>query len=201
MFETFLIGGLSVVICLAFFWYPKETIGLFVVIVIGAFIYDSMQKSERETNTKNLIQEYQSKYGCIQGDCANGEGIYVYEDETRYEGSFINSKKNGQGLLLWKDGQGYMGTFLDGDFDGYGLYEFADGDTYEGVFKQTKFHGQGVYKYKSGGSYQGTWVNGTRDGQGVITYSDGSRRSALYENGKDYCATNYNIKVFKCPNP
>jgi hypothetical protein len=35
----------------------------------------------------------------------------------------------------------------------------------------------------------------------VITYSDGTKRTALYENGEDYCATNYMIKVFKCPNP
>lgn len=206
MIETFLIGFLSIVICLAFFWYPKESIGLFVLIVIGAFIYDSIQKSEREINTKNLIQDYQSKYGCIQGDCINGEGIYVFKDGDRYEGFFKNSKFHGQGLMLWNNGSGsgysgYKGKFLEGQIDGYGLYAFANGDTYEGVFEKGKFHGQGIYKYNSGGSYAGEWVNGVKDGPGVYTFDDGSRRSALWENGEDYCATNYMIKVFKCPNP
>jgi hypothetical protein len=216
MIETFLITGLAGgIVALIFYTLGAEkTVWVFVgVCVLGLLIGIFEDKdfgssnAERQANTDKLMAEYQkSKTGCVQGDCVNGEGIYVFEDGDRYEGFFKNSKFHGQGLMLWNNGggsgySGYKGKFLEGYIDGYGLYAFANGDTYEGVFEKGKFHGQGIYKYKSGGSYAGGWVNGVKDGPGVYTFDDGSRRSALWENGEDYCATNYMIKVFKCPNP
>ena len=165
MIETFLITGMAggIVSLLFYTLGANKTMWVFVGlcvlgVLIGIFedIDFSSSNAERQANTDKLMAEYQkSKTGCIQGDCVNGEGVYVFEDKDRYEGFFKNSKFHGQGLMLWNDASGYKGKFLDGNINGYGLYVFASGDTYEGVFEKGKFHGQGIYKYKSGGSYSG----------------------------------------------
>ena len=71
-------------------------VGLCVLgVLIGIFedIDFSSSNAERQANTDKLMAEYQkSKTGCIQGDCVNGEGVYVFEDKDRYEGFFKNSK-------------------------------------------------------------------------------------------------------------
>lgn len=80
------------------------------------------------------------KSECISGDCANGKGIYTWENGAKYEGS-------------WKDGKR----------NGFGKYTYANGTIYEGSWKDDKKEGKGkmwVYEGKKLiGIYKGTWQN------------------------------------------
>jgi hypothetical protein len=46
---------------------------------------------------------------CIQGDCVNGVGTFVYQDGTRYVGEWRDGKQHGQGTETYPDGSKYAG--------------------------------------------------------------------------------------------
>lgn len=51
---------------------------------------------------------------CIEGDCVNGEGTYVYNDGTRYIGESKNGMRDEQGTMIWANGDKYVGTWRNG---------------------------------------------------------------------------------------
>jgi hypothetical protein len=78
------------------------------------------------------------RQGCIEGDCENGDGKYVFRDATAtYTGSFEESKPNGNGIV-----------------------EYANGDRYEGEFEDGLFHGQGTLRQRDGTEIRGNWIAG-----------------------------------------
>lgn len=63
-----------------------------------------------------------------------GEEVWT-ENNTRFEGQFVGSKKNGHGRFEWANGSYYEGNFESDVFNGEGTYYFADlKKTYEGDF-------------------------------------------------------------------
>lgn len=44
------------------------------------------------------------KYGCLSGNCENGEGVYLWPSGNRYEGAWKNGKEHGSGVLTLFDG-------------------------------------------------------------------------------------------------
>ena len=85
----------------------------------------------------------------------HGHGIYIYADDVRYDGQFVNDKKQGFGIYLWTDGRKYEGWWYRGKQHGIGTY-----------FDSKK----GTIKY-------GIWENGKRnkwfDDQTVAMISQG----------------------------
>lgn len=78
------------------------------------------------------------RQGCIEGDCENGEGKYVFRDASAtYTGSFEQSKPNGKGEVV-----------------------YANGDRYEGEFEDGLFHGQGTLRQRDGTEIRGHWLAG-----------------------------------------
>lgn len=76
--------------------------------------------------------------GCQSGDCANGFGLYIYENSTMF-----------------------MGEFQDGKANGSGLCYFSDGDIYSGDWKNHAFHGKGtLLSTKNSSQYDGFWSDG-----------------------------------------
>lgn len=75
--------------------------------------------------------------GCISGNCNNGQGTYIYNNSTKYYGSFANSLANGKGICY-----------------------YADGDVYVGYWKEHNFHGEGVLYGTDGTVEEGNWTNG-----------------------------------------
>ncbi len=48
-------------------------------------------------------ESMQKKTGCINGNCANGKGVYVFPDGARYEGDFVKSVLHGRGSYTWPE--------------------------------------------------------------------------------------------------
>ena len=89
-----------------------------------------------------ITQSNQTKTGCLQGDCKNGQGTYKWSSGTVYEGQWKDGKKNGQGTA-----------------------KYSDGGVYEGQYKDDKRNGQGTYTNINGVKSSGVWVDGKLDGK------------------------------------
>ena len=81
--------------------------------------------------------------GCVLGNCSNGEGIYIYNDETRYNGRFNNGLASGFGVCYYPDGDIYIGEWNNHTFNGNGTMYFNDGSVLEGIWKN------GIFQYKT----------------------------------------------------
>ena len=53
---------------------------------------------------------------CMEGDCKNGYGTYV-----------------------WENGHIYVGEWKDGEYHGQGTFTFSDGGVQKGIWKNNKF--------------------------------------------------------------
>jgi len=57
---------------------------------------------------------------CIEGNCVNGHGIYIYHSGLKYEGEWKNGLRSGNGTLTYPDSYTYEGEFKKNRMDGYG---------------------------------------------------------------------------------
>ena len=148
--------------------------------------------------------------GCISGDCQNGNGTFVWEDNRKYIGTFKNGKLEGKGTYTFSDGAVYIGEFKKNTMNGYGkeynkknqlLYEgnyinykyngegtvyLVNGDVYKGQFKDGFRTGFGTYTWaKSKNKYEGNWFNDQQNGKGTFyDYGTNIKQQAIYKEGK-----------------
>lgn len=80
-----------------------------------------------------------SSFGCVSGNCGNGDGVFTYEDKTRYNGEFKNGLASGFGICYYADGDIYVGNWKNHAFDGKGTMYYNDGSTLDGVWKEGMF--------------------------------------------------------------
>jgi hypothetical protein len=102
-----------------------------------------------------------SEIGCIEGNCANGEGTYLYMNGNLFEGRFANNLPDGEGLLVLHEKSGspvryYVGRFSSGVTKGIGYIEYLDGSIYKGGVFDLKREGEGDLKV-NGTLISGTW--------------------------------------------
>jgi len=64
---------------------------------------------------------------CIQGDCDNGYGLFVFDDGRVYEGQWKKGLFHGMGKLIFISGSKYTGEFKKGFMHGYGKINFLNG--------------------------------------------------------------------------
>jgi len=76
---------------------------------------------------------------CIEGDCKNGTGIYLWDDGTRYEGTFLKGDMEGEGTYYWRNGNTHKGTWKAGRRHGKGVYTAADGRQKIGTWEYDTF--------------------------------------------------------------
>lgn len=76
---------------------------------------------------------------CIEGDCKNGTGVYLWENGIRYEGTFLKSNMEGEGTYYWPNGTTHKGTWKAGRQHGEGIYTTADGRQKIGVWEYGTF--------------------------------------------------------------
>lgn len=83
------------------------------------------------------------KMGCIQGNCENGDGTYVYkEGAARYVGSFQNDVPHGTGVCTYANGDRYTGEWGEGAFNGRGTLTLHDGTTVDGYWRGGEYIGK-----------------------------------------------------------
>jgi hypothetical protein len=140
----------------------------------------SPRPAEREEVVETDIT-YHAPKGCASGDCFNGPGILIRENQERYEGEFLNGKKHGLGVQFYPGGMvRYKGDFRYDDRAGRGTYYFTNGDKYVGYFEANVPHGKGTYYYSDGEQFVGNFRKGVREGYGVLIRANGRREAGYY---------------------
>lgn len=83
---------------------------------------------------------------CISGDCDNGEGTYIYKDNSSYAGAFKNGMADGYGICQYSNGNRYAGHWQAHKFYGEGTFFKADGEVVKGIWKDGKLVRQLEYE-------------------------------------------------------
>ena len=115
---------------------------------------------------------------CLQGDCKNGPGTYLWDNGDKYVGEFSNGLPNGEGLITTADGDVYEGGFKNQKFHGHGKWSRANGDVYVGEFNDNDPHGSGIYKVSDGRTIEGTFTKGQLTA-GILISQDGSATDVI----------------------
>merc|ERR1712176_1167592 len=80
-----------------------------------------------------------------------GGKFFSADQDSLYEGEFVENTMTGKGLLTNDDGSSYEGDFKNGKMHGSGVKTFANCDVYTGKFKDNLMHGVGQYfSHKTG---------------------------------------------------
>ncbi len=139
----------------------------------------------RVTAPENIIETditYHAPKGCASGDCYDGPGILIRENQERYEGNFQYGKKHGLGVQFYPGGAvRYKGLFREDLRSGEGAYYFSNGDRFVGTFLHNVPEGKGTYFYADGERFTGTFHEGLREGYGVLQRADGKREAGYYK--------------------
>lgn len=115
---------------------------------------------------------------CINGDCKNGVGTYLFENNDKYSGSFKEGIPHGEGsIIYYSDSSIYSGTWVEGKKQGKGVFKLKKNGvlkaTYEGFFENNKMHtkhGETAKFVTADFLYEGQFTNNLRTGKGKITY-------------------------------
>ncbi len=124
---------------------------------------------------------------CIQGDCDNGEGTYLYANGDKYTGHFKNQKRDGAGLFEYVNGDRFTGNFSSDQKQGHGEYRFKNGDIFSGEFKDSRREGSGSYKFADGPIFEGEFTNDGADGKGSLKTTGQAERSCVIKVRSVYC--------------
>ncbi len=120
----------------------------------------------------------------VDGSC-DGEGKSYVDGKLIYAGSYKKDKKHGKGTYHYSDGIKYIGEWQDGERSGKGkLYDEKGKLFFEGEFKNDKKNGSGCYYWDAGSKYQGNWLDNNQEGQGTYYYSDGSKYVGTFADNK-----------------
>ena len=76
---------------------------------------------------------------CLEGDCVNGLGAYLFPDGAAYVGEYKNGQAHGHGSYKFPDGTEWLGEFKEDSMNGWGTYEYADGTTKTGLIENGEF--------------------------------------------------------------
>lgn len=130
---------------------------------------------------------------CLQGDCLNGSGIFVYPNGNRFEGIWKGGKLQ-NGLLNYQNGDRYQGNFYNNERHGLGLYFYQSGNRYEGVFSNGD-KVEGTFHYNNGNRYIGQFSDNMRNGLGTMYTNDGKTYNGYWRDNKyvDSIAADRNI--------
>ncbi len=147
------------------------------------------------------------KHGCMQGNCVNGQGTYLWEAGILYTGQFKNSEPDGYGICYFSNGGKYDGQWKERKFNGEVTNYLADGTITRGLWMDHNYvglavttthevssgcisgncqNGFGVYKYDDGGVYSGEFNNTYREGSGTYFWPGGDKYVGSWKSGSMY---------------
>lgn len=121
--------------------------------------------------------------GCLEGNCKNGQGVYLYKSGAKYEGNFINSKIEGYGVLHYSSGEVYRGNWKNQRRHGKGTFYYLNGDVYKGQYDYNLKQGKGRYITDDKVVYEGTWSKDKRHGTFQVYHLDGRKDQISYFEG------------------
>ncbi len=78
---------------------------------------------------------------CLDGDCQDGIGTFIYSNGDKYEGEWRDGKMHGNGKMVFANGDVYDGQWKDGKMDGEGTLTKADSSVQKGKWKNGEFSG------------------------------------------------------------
>jgi len=120
---------------------------------------------------------------CIEGNCKNKIGTYLYSDSSIYVGSFTDKLRNGQGKITYKSGATYEGEWLNDKRHGKGVLVDSLKNRYEGAWLDDRENGVGKYTDAKGNVYEGTWTNGELKGYITLRYRNKNVYVGEYDKG------------------
>tara|TARA_B100000427_G_scaffold301236_1_gene284261 strand:+ start:104 stop:496 length:393 start_codon:yes stop_codon:yes gene_type:complete len=107
---------------------------------------------------------------CVDGDCENGVGTYIWEDGTISNGSWKDGKLNGIVQEIGYDQDGRLTGTFDGEMEmgvmnGWGTETLYDDDgyllgTYVGEFENNDYNGWGIWIWRDGTIEKGNYKDG-----------------------------------------
>ncbi len=155
------------------------------------------------------VQQFQ--FGCISGNCADGNGVFLHPDGAIYAGDFKGGKKSGIGICYYPGQTIYRGNWSNNLPNGRGTMMMPGGvkqagfwedgqmsttqnnsttltNANEQTFKEQCLsgncqNGYGVYQQADGRRYQGPFQNGQPNGNGVYYFTNGERYEGQMKNG------------------
>jgi len=111
----------------------------------GTFYYADTTQSTGEWREGEYLGNAQiepGRMGCINGDCENGRGTYIYKDgAAKYVGTFQNGLPDGEGIIHYANGEHYTGAWRTGNFYGKGTLFLADSTEVAGFWKDGSYMG------------------------------------------------------------
>lgn len=131
----------------------------------------------------NSLSAQTIKPKCLDGNCKNKIGTFIYSDSSIYVGSFVDKLRSGQGKITFRNKSSYDGQWLNDKRNGIGVYIDSIGNKYEGNWVDDVKSGNGKYTDNQGNVYEGTWTNGELTGHIVIRYKNKSLYEGEYNQG------------------
>jgi hypothetical protein len=136
---------------------------------------ESVSKREMPPGTTD-----QNQKGCVQGDCENGVGMFVYPTGDRYSGAFKDGVREGQGVMEYSNGDRYEGGYAHDQRQGQGTYTFKNKGVFVGQFHQGAREGAGTYRFSdSGEMFLGEIKDDGNSGEGSLKKGDQEFRCSL----------------------
>jgi len=96
-------------------------------------------RTDREPeNNNNRPNSGSTSSGCVEGNCTNGYGTYVWADGETYTGNWVNSKRSGAGRNEWPTGAIHKGLWRNDLRHGVGMAIDAAGEAVAGVWENDR---------------------------------------------------------------
>ncbi len=81
-----------------------------------------------------ITADGQKKHGCIEGDCYDGIGKYIFPNGDIYDGSWESGHVDGWGDLYYANGDNHSGKWFENFKDGFGILTKKDGTIIKGTW-------------------------------------------------------------------